>query len=457
LYPRLPRRRGDRQRSRVIDRPRTPGAFLFIAILVAAQFVRPADVSTARPPAIQPESTWQDHDRAARAAAAKGDWKTFRDHYLRIETILRGHAAVVLALARAESRIGDTAAAFGYLRRYAAMGLARDISADSGFLNLHGSPSWADYQRRVADNLPAIPFAGVVATLPDSDFLAEDVVWDKPRRRFLVSSIRYGRIVVVSRNGKPTEFARTDDGFGMLGLSIDERRGLLWASAEAMPQSKTYKSSDAGRSMLLRYDLSSGRLLRRYDLPRDSAGHEPGDIVVGANGDVYASDGRAGQIWVVRASNDSLSLLVSRGLVSPQGAAPTPDGKRLLVADYSRGIASVDAKTGVMTWIPHPSTTAASGIDGMRMDHGALIAHQNGVTPNRVIRLSLDPSMTRVTGWSIVARDTLRIPSVTHGVIVGDTLFSIANSGWDAFSDDGTLRPNAALSAPRLVAIPLRN
>jgi hypothetical protein len=46
---------------------------------------------------------------------------------------------------------------------------------------------------------------------------------------------------------------------------------------------------------------------------------------------------------------------------------------------------------------------------------------------------------------------------VTHGVIVGDTLFSIANSGWDAFSDDGTLRPNAALSAPRLVAIPLRN
>jgi hypothetical protein len=65
--------------------------------------------------------------------------------------------------------------------------------------------------------------------------------------------------------------------------------------------------------------------------------------------------------------------------------------------------------------------------------------------------------MTRVTGWSIIARDTLRIPSVTHGVIVGDTLFSIANSGWDAFNDDGTLRPNAALSAPRLVAIPLRN
>ena len=79
------------------------------------------------------------------------------------------------------------------------------------------------------------------------------------------------------------------------------------------------------------------------------------------------------------------------------------------------------------------------------------------MTPNRVIRLGLDPAMRRVTGWNPVARDTLRIPSVTHGVIVGDTLFSIANSGWNAFSDDGKLLPNVALSAPRLVAIPLRN
>ncbi|HEV8214717.1 MAG TPA: esterase-like activity of phytase family protein, partial [Gemmatimonadaceae bacterium] len=273
---------------------------------------------------MQAESTWQDHDRAARAAAAKGDWATFRDHYLRVEAILRGHAAVVLALARAESRLGDTAAAFAYLRRYAAMGLARDISSDSGFLNLHGSPSWSDYQRRIADNLRPLPFAGVVATLPDSDFLAEDIVWDAPRRRFFVSSIRYGRIMAVSRDGKVAEFSHTDRGFGMLGLAIDERRHVLWASAEAMPQTKTYTASDAGRSMLLRYDLATGRLQRRYDLPRDSTGHEPGDIVVAANGDLYASDGRAGQIWVVRASRDSLELLVSHGLVSPQGAAPTP-------------------------------------------------------------------------------------------------------------------------------------
>jgi hypothetical protein len=263
--------------------------------------------------------------------------------------------------------------------------------------------------------------------------------------------------MAVARDGKATEFSRTEAGFGMLGLAIDERRGMLWASAEAMPQSKTYKSSDAGRSMLLRYDLATGRLIRRYDLPRDSTGHEPGDIVVGVNGDLYASDGRAGQIWVVRASTDSLALLVGRGLVSPQGAAPTPDGKRLLVADYSRGIASIDARTGLVTWVPHPPTTAASGIDGLRLYRGALIAHQNGVTPNRVIRLTLDPAMTRVTGWTIVARDTLRIPSVTHGVIVGDTLFSIANSGWDAFDEDGAVRPNFALSAPRLVAVPLRD
>jgi hypothetical protein len=447
----------------VTDRPRLPRLRLATTGLLVVQLGGTVGVATTTSSPIQPspkaqtESTWQDHDRAARAAAAKGDWATVRDHYLRIETILRGDASVVLALARAESRLGDTAAAFGYLRRYTAMGFARDISSDSGFINLHGSPSWTDYERRVFENLRPISFNGVVATLPDSDFLAEDVTYDAPRRRFLVSSIRYGRVLAVTRDGRSTEFAHTDTGFGMLGLAIDERRKVLWASAEAIPQSKTYRPSDGGKSTLLRYELATGRLLRRYDIPRGETGHEPGDIVVGVNGDLYASDGKAGQIWVVRASNDSLGLLTSRGLVSPQGAAPTADGKRLIVADYSRGIASVDTHTGAVTWLPHPATTAASGIDGMRLYHGALIAHQNGATPNRVIRLTLDPAMTRVTGWTIVARDTLRIPSVTHGVIVGDTLFSIANSGWDAFNDDGTLVPKVALHAPRLVAIPLRN
>jgi len=444
----------------VIDRSRSRITGVGVALLLFAQLNARGDGrgrTTARIAVTQAESTWQDHDRAARAAAAKGDLATFRDHYLRVETILRGHQSVVLALARAESRLGDTAAAFAYLRRYAEMGMARDISGDSGFRNLHGSLSWREYQQRIADNLRPIPFKGVIATLPDSDFLAEDVVWDASRRRFLVSSIRYGRITSVSRDGKSADFARTEQGYGMLGLAIDDRRRVLWASAEAIPQCRTYQAGDAGKAMLLRFDLATGRLLRRYDLPRDSAGHEPGDIVVGVNGDLYASDGKRGQIWVVRAASDSLQLLVSHGLVSPQGAAPTPDGKRLLVADYSRGIASVDVHTGVATWLPHPSTTAASGIDGMRLYRGTLIAHQNGVTPNRVIRLTLDEAMTRVTGWSAVARDTLRIPSVTHGVIFGDTLFSIANSGWDSFNDDGTVRPRSGLTAPRLVAIPLRD
>ncbi|HEY6825972.1 MAG TPA: hypothetical protein VI259_03880 [Gemmatimonadaceae bacterium] len=444
----------------MIDRPRFYLACVGAGVLLFARLslgVGGVEAATSRPMVAQAESTWREHDRAARAAAAKGDWTTFRDHYLRIETILRGHHSVVLALARAESKLGDTAAAFTYLRRYAAMGLARDISSDSGFFTLHSSPSWAEFQRRIAANVQPLPFRGVIATLPDSDFLAEDIVWDAPRRRFLVSSIRYGRIVAATRDGKTYELAHTDSGFGMLGLAMDERRHMLWASIEAIPQSKTYRASDAGRAALLRYDLATGRLLRRYEFPRDSTGHEPGDIVVGMNGDLYASDGKAGQIWVVRAANDSLFLLVDHGLVSPQGAAPTPDGKRLLVADYSRGIASVDAYSGEVTWLPHPPTTAASGIDGMRLYHGALIAHQNGVTPNRIIRLTLDPAMTRVTGWRAVARDTLRIPSVTHGVIVGDTLFSIANSGWDSFKDDGTLLPNVPLRAPRLVAIPLRN
>src|SRR4051812_15410802 len=54
------------------------------------------------------DSTWRDHELAARAAAARGDWHTYRMQYVQLDSILRGHAAVTLGLARAEARLGDT-------------------------------------------------------------------------------------------------------------------------------------------------------------------------------------------------------------------------------------------------------------------------------------------------------------------------------------------------------------
>ena len=130
----------------------------------------------------------------------------------------------------------------------------------------------------------------------------------------------------------------------MLGLALDPERRILWATTEGLPQARGLPAADRGRAAVLQYDLDSGRQLRRYDLPDDGQRHEPGDIALGPGGDLYVSDGGFGAVYVARPAGSGLETLVERGafFASPQGPAATPDGRRLFVADYARGIGVVD-------------------------------------------------------------------------------------------------------------------
>src|SRR5439155_2910453 len=246
------------------------------------------------------DSTWVDHQRASAAAYAAADWPAFKYHLLRIGERLGRHPALVLALARADARLGDTAAAFEKLRSYAAMGLARDISADSSFAMLHGSPAWATVIARLQSNLRPVGESRVAFALPDSDFVAEDITWDGAGRRFLVSSMRHRKVVAVSPAGAVTGFAPVGDDrlLAVLGVAADPVRHALWATIEPAPLALGVTPADSGGSAVLRFDLSSGRLARRFPMPGGGRGHEPGDLAVLPNGDAFVSDGRAGVVYV---------------------------------------------------------------------------------------------------------------------------------------------------------------
>lgn len=405
------------------------------------------------------DSTWVDHQRASAAAYAAADWPAFKYHLLRIGERLGRHPALVLALARADARLGDTAAAFEKLRSYAAMGLARDISADSSFATLHGSPAWATVIARLQANLRPVGESRVAFALPDSDFVAEDITWDGAGRRFLVSSMRHRKVVAVSPAGAVTGFAPVGDDrlLAVLGVAADPVRHALWATIEPAPLALGVTPADSGGSAVLRFDLSSGRLARRFPMPGGGRGHEPGDLAVLPNGDAFVSDGRAGVVYVARAGADSLETLVPAGtFVSPQGPAPMPDGSRIFVADYALGLASVERATGRVEWLPAPADVALTGIDGLLLDGNSLIGVQNGVTPNRIIRVSLDAAMRRVTAVTVIAQDTSLFQEPTHGVLVDGALYVIANSGSGRFGPEGSPIPGARIVAPRVVRIRTR-
>jgi hypothetical protein len=101
------------------------------------------------------------------------------------------------------------------------------------------------------------------------------------------------------------------------------------------------------------------------------------------------------------------------------------------------GVATVDPATRTVSWIAHADTVALNGIDGMYLVGHVLYAIQNGTSPERVTRFVLDPDLRRVVDWSVVERATPDLGDPTHGVVVDDQFYFIANSGWDRFGDDG--------------------
>jgi sugar lactone lactonase YvrE len=114
-----------------------------------------------------------------------------------------------------------------------------------------------------------------------------------------------------------------------------------------------------------KYDLQTGKVLKRYDLQRvDGQQHVLGDMTLSPAGDVYIGDA-SGAVYMISHSKDELEILVPPGeMVGPQTPALTPDGKRLFVADYGRGIAIVDLASRAVSWLATPKNLGAAGIDG---------------------------------------------------------------------------------------------
>ena len=390
------------------------------------------------------DSTWRDHVAAASQAA--GDPARYRHHLERVHAELPGQPQVIWALARAEVMLKNPDSAIAWLHRYADLGLGRDPTSDSVLAPLAARPDYAEIAVKLGRNRAPVDQGETAFTLHESELVPEDVTYDQARRRFLVSSARKGKVIAIERDGRRRDFARVDHrGWGILAVVADSARKRLWATAAALPQAEGYVPADSGRTALLAFDLAGGDLARRLEPPGDGP-HSLGDIALGADGTLVLSDSRSGEVWRLRPDGRALELLVPRDvLVSPQGIAFPPDGRRVLIADYARGIAQVDLATGAVSWLPQPSNLAGSGIDGLVLAGRELIAMQNGIRPPRVLRLRLDRDLSAIESWSVIEAGTAALSEPTHGVAVDNWVYYIANAGWDRLEEDGSVRPGAAL------------
>jgi sugar lactone lactonase YvrE len=396
--------------------------------------------------------------REAVAAYEARDFPAFLRNAEEASRLRPTHGGAMYALASAHALLGDTTGAIAALNRFAALGYTADVAADSDFAALTRVKGFADVRRRLEGNARPIAPGTRAFTLPERDLLTEGVAYDPETRTFFVGSVRHRKILRVDRRGRVSEFAGPAAGglWAPLGMRVDSARRVLWVASTAVPQMTGYQPADSFRSGLFRLDLGTGKVTSRFPTPDDGRPHALGDVIVARSGEVYATDSRSPTIYRVRAGADTLEPLVdSPLLLSAQGLALDPDERTLYVADYARGLLRVDLGTREVAPVPAPDSVVALGIDGLYLVGGALVAIQNGVTPHRVARFSLDASGTRIVSARVLERARPDYAEPTLGVVVDGALFYVANSQWEQFGEDGGIEAPEKLQPPLVVRLRL--
>ena len=175
-----------------------------------------------------------------------------------------------------------------------------------------------------------------------------------------------------------------------------------------------------------------------------------------SRGDVFVSDATTGEVLALTAGSAELSVYLPAGrLRSPQGLAFSDDEKQLFVADYGSGVWRIETATREATPVSHPANLSLLGVDGLVYRKGGLIAVQNGVAPNRVVRLDLTPALDAVRSSRILEMSHPQFDEPTLGTLTEKEFFYVANSQWSRFEKDGTIFPPNRLAEPVILKLKL--
>lgn len=413
-----------------------------VFVLCGAGFLGICGLATAQkqPSAIEHLAQLRDKANAARKA---GDLQARLQAILAIRKLLNDAPDAVELAAKAYAEVGDTDDALTALSQFADLGQADDAmlqGENKPFAAIEKSPQYQAILKRFVDNKSAISRAEPAFSLSDAGLLAEDIDYDTHSKTFLITSVLEKKIIRVAADGKAKDFAASPSGWPMLAIKVDAAHNRVWATEVAMDGFTIVPKADWGRSAVLCFHLASGTLLRRIE----GTGHTAlGDLVLAADGTPIVSDGDGGGVYKV--NGERLERIDAGDFISPQTAAMYPDGRHVFVPDYARGIGVLDPATGRVEWI-NQGKHAVNGIDGLYYDRGSLIATQNGTSPERVIRFALNSAFTAIVSEQVVERATQTLGDPTHGVVMEDYFYYIANSGWSKVDDHGDLKQGAKLS-----------
>jgi sugar lactone lactonase YvrE len=348
------------------------------------------------------------------------------------------HPELLFHLARAHSLNGQPAEASTLLGTLADMGLGVDVAGDGDFKTLRASAEWAGLSRKIAAASAPLVRSRAAFRITDPELLPEGIAYDSRRRAFYLGSIYKSKIIRVDADGRARDFKATgEDGLSsVLGLRADERRRLLWVCNN---------NERDGAAFVHKYELDTGRLIRKYTLGEGAGPRQANDLVFNRRGDAYVTDSLGSAVYEIPADGEPRLLAkLARG-VYPNGIAFSRDERRLFVANFA-GITVIDLAAQTQTPLAYAEHVAVTGADGLYLYGNSLVAIQNAHrSPDRVVRLFLNAAGDRVESARVLESNHPLYALPTTGVVVGDDLFYMANTHIQSLGPDGKFSPTAKL------------
>jgi Tetratricopeptide repeat/Major royal jelly protein len=405
-----------------------------------------------------PPKTARYYRQQATAAYRAKDYPAAIENFKKAAEIIPDHPSLLYNLACMYALAGRPDDALMSLGRVAGMGLVMPAERDDDLDSIRDTPQFRHILKQFEASKAPVVRSSTAFTIHEKGLITEGLAYDPVNETFFVSSVHRRKILSISKSGEAKTFASESDGlFSVLGMSVDAKRRYLWVTSTAFPEMVNFKKEEDGTAAVFKFDLRTNKLLKKYVLPNDAKKHALGDLTIQSNGDVFATDSLSPAVYVIRAAKDEIELFLEHpAFGSPQGLTFSGDEHHLFMADYATGLFDIDVKaTRVAHFAPLAGATLL-GIDGLYFHKGSLIGVQNGVTPQRVVRVALSKDLGRVDGLQVLEANNPVFLEPTLGVLVKGTFYFIANSQWSLVDANAKLAAADKLREPVVLKMDLK-
>ena len=371
------------------------------------------------------ENYWENQWKAF-AATSAAECQSSLKFCTEVLKVNPNHPVINYLSARLNEQLGNRDSALKYLKKAAKLGYTSDMQSRR-YVHPWNDPVFSELLQQEAFqevieimNISDKPIhKSQIAFTVDDKRLGdhEGITYDPVEKMFYLGTD--SKIFKVDHSGKSTVFTREADKDGLNwvnGIHVDPVRRTLWAC------SKDFSLDNAD---IFKYDLSSGKLIKKYTSPSDGSRHFFNDLVIHPDGDVYITDNRA--LYIIPHASDKLELFYKNKLFTgANGITLSDDGQVIYAVDSVWGICKIDIKTKAFIHLTHEEDLNTHGIDGLYCKDNYLYATQNTLLA-QASRFKLNKNATHIESCEIFEKNTPTFEPYT-GVIVDDYFYFIAGN-----------------------------